>query len=198
MSLTLAYGGYHSGKNLKECAARGRRVLMPDSKTKPLGGDYHKDQFSYDETSDSYICPQGQRLTFQRYMQANTARVRLYRTARGVCQRCPAFGICTIDQIHGRGLGIGPHEELLLQRRALMATADAKRDSLRRGRLIEPVFGILKEQMGLRRFTLHGLANVAAEWTLTATAFNLRILWRIWRSKTPPQPFFSGTTATAL
>lgn len=69
-------------------------------------------------------------------MQANTDRVRLYRTARGICQSCPAFGVCTIDRIHGRGLRIGPHEEILLQRRALMATSEAKQASRKRGRLI--------------------------------------------------------------
>ena len=53
---TLADGGYHSGK---KCAARGRRVLMPDSKKKLLGGAYHKDRFIYGEASDGYICPQG-------------------------------------------------------------------------------------------------------------------------------------------
>ena len=63
--LTPADGGYHWGKNLKSCAANGRQVLMPDSKKKLLGGRYHKDRFTYDEASDSYTCPQGQRLRFQ-------------------------------------------------------------------------------------------------------------------------------------
>ena len=181
--LTPADGGYHWGKNLKSCAANGRQVLMPDSKKKLLGGRYHKDRFTYDEASDSYTCPQGQRLRFQRCMMANTARVRLYRTSRGVCQNCPAFGECTIDRIHGRGLGIGSHDDILRQHRALMATSEARLASRRRGQLIEPVFGILKEQMGTRRFGLRGLVNVIAEWTLAATAFNLRILWRIWRAR---------------
>lgn len=183
--LTLADAGYHSGKNLKECALTGRRVIMPDSKRKTLANPFHKDRFVYDEANDSYICPKGQRLRFTRYIQANTARVRLYRASAGVCLRCPAFGECTIDRVHGRGIGIGPHDEILRRHRALMATEEAKRASMRRGQLIEPVFGILKEQMGLRRFHLRGVVNVAAEWTLSATAFNLRTLYRIWRAQAP-------------
>ena len=31
--------------------------------------------------------------------------------------------------------------------------------------------------------TLAGRVNVAAEWTMLATAFNLRTLWRAWRSR---------------
>ncbi len=47
--------------------------------------------------------------------------------------------------------------------------------------LVEPVFGIIKEQMGARRLLLRGLANVMAELALLATAFNLRTLCRHWK-----------------
>ncbi|MFC1966935.1 transposase [Chloroflexota bacterium] len=50
----------------------------------------------------------------------------------------------------------------------------------RRKELIEAVFGILKDPLGARRFLLRGLANVQAEFTLLATAFNLRTLYRVW------------------
>ena len=181
--LTLADGGYHPGENLRECAASVRQVLMPASKRKLLRNPYHKDRFIYDEASDSYTCPQSQGLRFQRYMRANTARVRLYRTSVGVCQSCPVFGEFTIGRIHGRGLGIGPHDEILRRHRALMLTGEAKPASRRRGQLIEPVFGILKQQMGMRRFALRGLVNVAAEWTLMTTAFKLRAIWQILRAR---------------
>ena len=49
-----------------------------------------------------------------------------------------------------------------------------------RKQTVEPVFGIVKEQMGARRFLLRGLANVNAEWSLLAAAFNLRSLGKIW------------------
>ncbi len=32
---------------------------------------------------------------------------------------------------------------------------------------------------------LRRLREVKAEWTLLATAFNLRTLWRLWRGRTP-------------
>lgn len=48
----------------------------------------------------------------------------------------------------------------------------------RRQALVEPVFGILKEQRGMRRFRLRGLKKVAVEWTLACTAFNLTRMWR--------------------
>jgi len=48
----------------------------------------------------------------------------------------------------------------------------------RRKAIVEPVFGVLKEQRGMRQFRRRGLAKVAVELALAATAFNLTRLWR--------------------
>ena len=73
-----------------------------------------------------------------------------------------------------------------------MTTERARRLYARRKELIEPIFGILKEQLSARRFLLRGLANVRAEFVLLATAFNLRTLWRVWRTRCRP-PATEGT-----
>jgi hypothetical protein len=39
---------------------------------------------------------------------------------------------------------------------------------------VEPVFGIIKRVMGFRQFSLRGLSNVAAEWSLVALAWNIK------------------------
>ena len=57
-----------------------------------------------------------------------------------------------------------------------MQTAQARDAFRRRKQLIEPVFGIIKEQQAGRRFLLRGLEAVRSEWTLLAVAFNLRTL----------------------
>lgn len=41
---------------------------------------------------------------------------------------------------------------------------------------IEPTFGIIKEIMGFRRFSLRGLDSVKGEWTLVSIAYNLKKL----------------------
>ena len=48
-----------------------------------------------------------------------------------------------------------------------------------RKQTIEPVFGIIKEAMGFRRFSLRGLANVRTEWTLVTLAYNLKRLFHL-------------------
>ncbi|OXC79783.1 Mobile element protein [Caballeronia sordidicola] len=39
---------------------------------------------------------------------------------------------------------------------------------------VEPVFGIIKHVMGFRQFSLRGLSNVGAEWSLVALAWNIK------------------------
>ena len=39
---------------------------------------------------------------------------------------------------------------------------------------VEPVFGIIKQVMGFRQFSLRGLAAVSGEWKLVTMAFNLK------------------------
>lgn len=179
--VTLADAGYHSGENLTALEQGGYRVLMPEAQARALTSPYHKDAFVYDPESDSYACPLGQKLHYagsKRDRKAGT--VRRYRAEPAVCRRCPAFGICTKDYRHGRALEVGPDDAALKQHRALMATEEAKALYRLRKELIEPTFGIIKEQQHGRRLLLRGLLNVEAEWSLLAVAFNLRMLAKIW------------------
>jgi hypothetical protein len=43
----------------------------------------------------------------------------------------------------------------------------------RRKALVEPVFGVLKQQRGMRQFRTRGLTGVGTEWALATTAYNL-------------------------
>ena len=179
-ALSLADAGYHSGANLAACAERGQQVVIPEPR--PHGEDhpYHKDRFDYDEAADTFHCPQGQTLIFRGYKQHRKGPpVRQYRAPGRVCRACPAFRACTRDR-HGRTLEVLPFDAVLRDHRRWMATAAARLLYRRRQGLVEPVFGIFKEQLGLRRFLLRGISAVRAEAALIATAFNLRTLYRAW------------------
>ena len=64
--MTLADAGYFAASHLAECARRGQQVVVSEARQRFLKGPYHKDRFTYDEHSDSFRCPQGQRLKFLR------------------------------------------------------------------------------------------------------------------------------------
>jgi len=48
-----------------------------------------------------------------------------------------------------------------------------------RKQTVEPVFGIIKEALGFRRFLLRGLEKVNLEWTLVTTSYNLKRLFNM-------------------
>jgi transposase len=188
----LADGGYHSAANLAACAAQDPPVpvLMPDPHAPRPSQPYHKDRFVYDPDTDTFNCPQGQTLTFQGCdsRQAGGPPIRRYRASTTACAACPVRAACTTSTTRGRSITISPDDRLLRAHRAAMASDAAKTAYRRRKTLPEPTFGILKEQQTARRFLLRGLANVQAEWSLLAVAFNLRTLARRWRATVQPAP----------
>lgn len=181
-AVALADGGYHSGATLAACREQGQVVVMPEAQQAELREPYHQRHFSYDAASDQFTCPHGHRARFVGE-KARTDRpvVRVYRVGGATCRACPAFGVCTTDRRQGRSLEVSPFVADLTRHRDWMETEEATALAKQRKTLPEPVFGVLKEQHGLRRFLLRGLANVTAEWRLLATAFNLRVLARYWR-----------------
>lgn len=179
--ITLADAGYHSGANLAVCEQREEKIAMPESQERRLKNPYHKDNFSYGTKTDSYTCPQGQTLGFLEIRRIEKKVVRVYGGLGTVCRQCSAFGICTRNRYRGRELLIGPYDDELRRHRLWMTTDEAKTIYKRRKELVEPAFGIIKEQMSFRRFLLRGLENIKAEIVMLATAFNLRSLYKTWR-----------------
>ena len=49
----------------------------------------------------------------------------------------------------------------------------------KRKQTVEPVFGIIKEILGFRRFSLRGEAKTDAEWSLVCSAYNLKRLFKM-------------------
>jgi len=59
------------------------------------------------------------------------------------------------------------------------ATVEGRALYALRQQTVEPVFGIIKEVLGFRRFSLRGLAKVTLEWDLVTLAYNLKRLHRL-------------------
>jgi hypothetical protein len=66
--------------------------------------------------------------------------------------------------------------ELKAMRKKLRSPA-GRRVYGKRKALVEPVFGVLKQQRGMRQFRTRGQARVAAEFTLATLAYNLTRLF---------------------
>lgn len=174
---TLADAGYSSQASLLAAKDAGITVVAPLQRQTQQHEPYAKEQFQYEASTDTYICPDGQTLSRDRRTRSNGQPVTRYQADGAVCQACAAFGVCTTS-LHGRSLKIGDQEKRIRHHAAWMDTEEVKAQSRQRQGLIEPVFGIAKDRLGARKTLLRGRANVEAEWVLTATAFNLRTLAR--------------------
>ena len=67
-----------------------------------------------------------------------------------------------------------PHLQQLRER---MRAPAGKANYARRKAIVEPVFGVLKQQRGMRQFRCRGLQSVSTEWALATTAYNLTRLF---------------------
>jgi transposase/IS5 family transposase len=191
-------------RKLRKLGARQLSVTDPDSRFLHQSGGGFVLGYTVDlAVSDDHLIV-GQRTT--QAVSDSDSLLPMVKQVEATCGERPAevsadsafFSVQNLQQLERWGMeGYVPDAHLageLQQRRGPLKTlADSPvhrrmRDKLRspagqaryrrRQALVEPVFGVLKEQRGLRRLRLRGLSKVAAEVALYCTAFNLTRLWR--------------------
>ncbi len=72
-----------------------------------------------------------------------------------------------------------PKAEWIKAMRAKLDSQEGRAKYRLRQQTVEPVFGIIKNVLNFRRFTLRGLAKVQGEWELLALAYNCKRLHRL-------------------
>jgi hypothetical protein len=145
---------------------------------------FHKSKFTYDENKDVFRCPVGKELYFDGTRKSRWGKYqeRIYRCK--CFKNCPERTACSCEK-KGRKITIGPHYHAVMWQLEKQEIPDRKKRLSRRKSIVEPVFGIIKEVMGFRRFTVRGLENVRTRWSLICTAFNLRKLFKVWTGRKP-------------
>ncbi len=173
---------YFAMPDLEAVQRLGMEPYVPDRRERradrPAQNPYHKEHFVYDPASDTYCCPLGQTLCFYQTLKQGDRTLRVYKGQ--ACQGCSAqqSGECT--KTKARRIKIYGHEQALQTHAAKMKTERARQVLRQRSAIVEPVFAVFREHLGLVRFLLRGLANVKAEWRLLCIAHNLRKLWKFW------------------
>lgn len=174
-AVTVADRGYHSGEVVAACADLGCATVISPSPI-PASTPYGPEAFVVDPRTGVMTCPEGATLT--RWKSTHPIEVR-YGARKASCQPCRAKAVCCPTAKRGRVVVRTVYADVVTRQRAQVARDDGVAIRRRRKGLIEGVFGTLKTCHGGRRMLLRGLANVDAEWTLLATAFNLRTLSRL-------------------
>ena len=90
--------------------------------------------------------------------------------------RCQIYRECPVRELCSRSKKGRRIEVESATRGGDASTASKRRDPAKRALLrrrqviVEPVFGILKQGEGFRRWTVRGLENVRTQWALVCTA----------------------------
>lgn len=170
----VADAGYADYEDLSNPGNDDIDIILPSQdqacKREIEKGPFDKDNFTYDEEDDCYICPEGHRLRYAGHDE-KTKRKR-YR-AGAACLRCEHFGVCTTDRANGRNISRNDYEHVRKRLEKRYEEPDVKAVFRRRKMRAEHPFGHIKRNLGAGHFLMRGLDGVRAEWSLLATAFNL-------------------------
>ena len=167
----VADRGYYKAEDIEACEKAGMTPYVPRPQRGPAvkEGLFRKDEFQYDEGSDAYVCPSGQRLALYS-SSPQRALTRFHYANRQACVACPIRTRCTKSSF--RMVSRLENEAVLDRMQARLA----KRPDLIgvRRATVEHPFGSIKQWMNQGAFLMRGLENVRCEFSLTALAYNLR------------------------
>lgn len=161
-------------------------------KTQRTDGTLSSSDFVWDEQADEYRCPQGQPLR-HRWRAFSNPRGRvitsaggiIYRSSHHVCKECPLKPRCC-PNTPTRKIARSVHEEARDVARRINASEQYQRSRKQRKK-VEMLFAHLKRILRLDRLRLRGLSGAFDEFTLAATAQNLRRLAKLAGHGPPPE-----------
>jgi len=152
-------------------------------KSKRDDGTFSRQDFTFDEDVDAYLCPGGK--TLKSTGRVHDGKTRIYRASKLDCERCPLKARCC-PNTPSRKIPRDVNEPARDHARSLMGT-EAYLLSGRQRKKIEMLFGDVKRNLGLTRLKLRGMTGARDEFLLAATVQNLRRLAKL-AAIPPPMP----------
>jgi transposase len=156
----IADGSYYTREGVAQVESSGSALFLPT----PAPG---KAQLEWVEAEGAYRCLMGHWLRPRRSWQGKL--VYYY----GGCRGCPKQRACGVKGSTKRvcvWLDSTPVGRL----RARMKTPEGQAVYAARKRIVEPVFGRFKHNLGFRRLLLAGMSGARIEWALMCIGHNLR------------------------
>jgi transposase/archaellum component FlaF (FlaF/FlaG flagellin family) len=167
----LADTGYYNAEEIKKCLDKKAILYIKKAKSNNTTGQnkYRKDNFKYEENTDTYICPEGKDLAFSEYSSKNGIRYKRYKCKS--CKECSKKSLCTTAK-KGRNIQRWEFEELLDQ----VAEITHRNNNIYKKRqcIVEHPFGTVKRTLGYTYFLRKGLESVNAEAASIFVAYNLK------------------------
>lgn len=182
----VADAGYGSEQNYEDVISNRNRIPLityntyrKEKKKKFKDNAFHSANWEYDKESDSFTCPNGQKLTF-RYLSNRTDRHGFTRAFKVYecedCSDCPLRSQCTkAKEGHNRQVRYNvkweQQKEYIRQQLSEEKTGEIYG---KRKIDVEPVFGFLKANLRFTRFSVRGKEKVNNELGFALMAVNLR------------------------
>lgn len=192
---------YYSVANLEVCEREAVDAYIPDrlfrqrdprfaqAERHRRSTDKHKDRyqskkrwfgpeaFTLDEEANQLICPAGQVLRRNGRYEKDGYQATSYRASERSCRGCALRARC-LRNAHGKyrqvrlfhGRAAGSLTEAMKEK---IDTPEGRRIYGRRLANVEPVFGNIRVQKRLDRFTLRGRAKVNVQWMLYCLVHNM-------------------------
>src|SRR5690625_4482464 len=182
----VADAGYGSEQNYGDIIENRDRIplITYNSYRKEQKRKYKNDPFKttnweYNEEHDYYVCPNGQRLTFQYYSRRTDRygfqrELKVYQSEK--CDDCPLRSYCTkAKEGNNRKLYINEKWEEQKEYIKVKLSEEETGEICKKRKIdVEPVFGFLKANMSFSRFSVRGKSKVENELGFALMAVNLR------------------------
>lgn len=169
--------GYENGNEMENLDKRGFDLYIPGKNMKE--GEkpkrFVKANFSYDESTDRYICPEGKFL--KNVGTSFNKKRRVYMTIyKGIdCPTCPHRKECCKNRKF-RTIHALPQDKLFNRIRKKLRTKEGKAIYDLRKQTVERSIGDIKQNKKFRSFLLRGVKKVKVEFNLACIAHNLVII----------------------
>ncbi|MCK5180196.1 MAG: IS1182 family transposase [Candidatus Omnitrophica bacterium] len=171
--VACADAGYAHTDNLSKIDQDNIKVIVPSqkqalhNKRKP----FNRDEFTYNETKDQYVCPEGHALPYRGLNKQKGAKV--YKISQPkYCRQCQYFGECTRSK-YGRKVTRLLNEDVKQRLEAQYLEPDSQVIYQRRKEKVEHQFGHIKRNLGVNAFLMRGCEGAKSESSLHATCFNM-------------------------
>jgi hypothetical protein len=170
-----ADAGFFSADNISYTEGKGidYYASYPEAKS-----PYAKDKFTYDNSTDTYTCPEGNMLAVKKRMEDSIICQYSNEEACKLCKNCSQ---CTKAKDGIRKIERDMENDQIRERAKEKAKSEEGREILRlRKSIPEPVWGNIKTQDGLIQMHYRGLDKSSLEFKLHCAMHNLRKILKVY------------------
>ena len=181
---TINDKGYHNGREIQQCIDDKITTIVAFQTAVNSNEDkgngyttpaYMVEKFEYNETEDTYTCPQGEVLHtkgtwHKKTRERDSYQYKKYRTPK--CKTCPVRHLCTGRKQGGREIERSQYAEAVAANKKRYEANKALYRT--RQEINEHIFGTIKRKWGYSYTDLKGLEKVNGEMSLIMTIYNMK------------------------